>query len=453
MSASLNEHPYLVSPRKTLLTMALPVLVSLIAEPLTGLADTAFVARLGAGPLASLGIGTMILTSAFWIFNFLGVGTQTELSRHLGTGNKERASAICSASVVLALGLGTVCALAAWFTVEPAARCMGGQGEMLEHSVGYMRYRLIGAPAVLLTFSCFGALRGIQNMRAPLYIAAALNGLNVLLDWVLIFGVGPFPQLGVNGAALATTASQWFGAGWALLLVHRAIGLNRSVHMADLKRLISIGGDLFIRTGMVLAFLLLATRVATGAGADSGAAHQAIRQFFFFTALFLDAFAITGQSLIGYFMGRDDVTTARHVASTICRWSFGTGCFIMLTMLLFKHQIAWLLIPNDVFATFNAAWLVAALIQPVNSLSFATDGIHWGTGDFRYLRNAMVVSALCGMTVLITATHVATIQPLVWVWIATGVWTSVRAIFGILRIWPGSPSAPLRTRVKRRKTA
>ncbi len=437
------DHPYHRAPHKTLLTMAMPVLVSLVAEPLTGLADTAFVARLGAEELASLGIGTMVLTSAFWIFNFLGVGTQTELARHLGANNKERAAATCSASTLLALGLGLLCALAAWFIVEPAARIMGSTESMLPHAVGYMHYRLLGAPAVLLTFSCFGALRGIQNMRAPFYIAAVVNGLNILLDWLLIFGIGPLPELGVDGAALATSASQWIGALWALALVHRSIGLHSRVLLRDLTRLVSIGGDLFLRTGCVLAFLLLATRYATEAGAEAGAAHQAIRQFFFFTALFLDAFAITGQSLIGYFTGSKDIRTARHVAATICAWSFGTGCLLLAVMLLFRHQLAWLLVPQEAYATFSAAWTVAALIQPVNALSFATDGIHWGTGDFRYLRNAMIISVALGTGMLATGTTLGGLPVLVWVWVATGVWTSGRAAFGLLRIWPGSTTAPL----------
>lgn len=439
-----DQHPYLRAPRRTLLAMTLPVLVSLIAEPLTGLADTAFVARLGTEHLAALGVGTMVLTSAFWVFSFLGVGTQTELANCLGAQDRHRASMVLTASLVLALGLGTLSALLAWVFVEPAARAMGGDGEILAMAVDYMHHRLIGAPAVLLTMSCFGALRGLQMMRAPLFIAAGLNGLNILLDWVLIFGLGPFPALGISGAAIATTISQWFGAIWAVLLVHRHIGIARNVRPADLRKLIVIGGDLFVRTAMVLAFLLLATRVATEAGAQSGAAHQAIRQFFFFTALFLDAFAITGQSLIAYFMGRGTTQHARHVAATVCLWSTGTGLLMAAGMLLFQRPVAWLLVPADALAAFSQAWLIAAALQPVNALSFATDGIHWGTGDFRYLRNSMVASALCGMAVLFMTPAQQGLPALSWVWVATGVWTAMRAILGMVRIWPGVGDAPLR---------
>jgi MATE family multidrug resistance protein len=445
MAATVSARNYTTAPNTTLLRMALPVLVSLVAEPLTGLADTAFVARLGTEALASLGIGTMILTSTFWIFNFLGVGTQTELAKHLGANNSEKASAVCSASLLLALGLGVISMIAAWPFLTLAAEAMGGTGPITALAVEYMQARLFGAPAVLITFACFGALRGVQDMKAPLLIAAMVNGLNILLDWLLIFGIGPFPALGVQGAALATSASQWGGALWAILLVHRHIGFNSPVRLDDIRRLVSIGGDMFVRTGMVLAFLLFATRVATEAGAESGAAHQAIRQFFFFTALFLDAFAISGQSLIGFFMGSNDKAMARCVAKTVCVWSLGTGCLLMTVMLAGEQVIAWLLVPAEAYAVFNAPWIIAALIQPVNALSFATDGIHWGTGDFRFLRNAMLLSATVGIAILAGTALLSPDTPLAWVWTATGVWTTARAGLGLIRIWPGYANGPLGT--------
>ena len=89
-----DEHPFVRSPHRTLVSLSIPVLISLIAEPLTGLADTAFVARLGSAPLAALGVGTVLLSSVFWIFNFLGIGTQTEVARALGAGRRERAKEV-----------------------------------------------------------------------------------------------------------------------------------------------------------------------------------------------------------------------------------------------------------------------------------------------------------------------------------------------------------------------
>jgi MATE family multidrug resistance protein len=88
-----------------LVTLSIPVLFSLVAEPVTGLVDTAFIARLGSSPLAALGVGTTILSGIFWVFNFLGVGSQTEVARRLGQEDRSMAAAIST----LALLLGAIC--------------------------------------------------------------------------------------------------------------------------------------------------------------------------------------------------------------------------------------------------------------------------------------------------------------------------------------------------------
>ena len=100
-SISAAEHPFLRAPHRTLMALSFPVLLSLIAEPLTGLTDTAFVARLGATSLAALGVGTMALSSMFWVFNFLGIGGQTEVAQALGRRDPERARQITSLALLL----------------------------------------------------------------------------------------------------------------------------------------------------------------------------------------------------------------------------------------------------------------------------------------------------------------------------------------------------------------
>ncbi|MFV0420716.1 MATE family efflux transporter [Oleidesulfovibrio sp.] len=438
-----STHPFITNPARTFLSMAVPVLFSLVAEPLTGLADTAFVARLGEAPLAALGVGTMTLSAIFWAFNFLSIGAQTEVAQAVGANNRKQASNICGTALLLSLFLGVVTAAIALPFLPAAVTFMGADKELAPIAAEYIRIRLIGAPALLITLAGIGALRGLQDMRTPFWVACIVNLLNILLDWVLIFGIGPFPELGVTGAALATSLSQWAGALWTLLVVWRALKPSWNIRLHDIKRLFSIGSDLFVRSGMVIVFLLLGTRAATEAGTDAGAAHQAIRQFFIFSALFLDTFAITGQSLIGLFYGRRNITQSRKIAAFVCRWSLWAGVAMTAAMLLGQDIIGWLLVPQQTMATFTSAWIIAALIQPLNALSFATDGIHWGTGDFKFIRNAMVTASVISVASLLTVQYVQPDSLLCWVWGITGLWTSIRAYFGIVRIWPGSASAPL----------
>jgi MATE family multidrug resistance protein len=437
-----HPHPFRRAPHATLVRLSLPVLVSLAAEPITGAVDTAFVARLGAPPLAALGVGATLLSGVFWIFNFLGVGSQTEVAQRLGQQSHREAAAISALALGLGLLLGVVLLMTGYGLIPAAVAFMEATGKVYQDAVAYMRIRLCGAPAVLVTLAAFGIMRGRQDMTSPLKIAIGLNLLNIILDAWLIFGGGPLPALGIRGAAWASALSQWVGAVWAVAVVRASVGLRFKFVAADLRRLLHIGGDMFLRTGLLTAFLVLTTRAATQIGPEAGAVHQAIRQVWVLTALLLDAFALSGQSLVGYFLGRGDLRQARRVAGVVCLWSFAAGILLAVGMGLSTHWVALAMVPAAAHSLFPTAWLVALLFQPINAFAFATDGIHWGTGDFRYLRNAMLGASSVG-TVAVGLLDTTQPDALVWLWLITGGWITLRALLGIVRIWPGVGRNPL----------
>jgi len=423
---SVGEDAFVQRPHRTLVFLSLPVLFSLIAEPLTGLVDTAFVARLGAESLAALGVGTISLSSVFWIFNFLGIGTQTEVAQAAGRRELGLASRKCTLAVIMGMAAGVLLIGAGFKALQWAASAMGAAGSVHTQAVAYMRIRL-----------------GLQDMRTPLLVAVGVNALNIFLDAVLIYGWGPVPAMGIAGAAAASSASQWVGAAWSAAIVYRRLGKPHGIRAADVVSLLKIGGDLFVRTGLLTFFLLVATRAATRIGADAGAAHQAIRQVWVLASLVLDAFAVSGQSLVGYFIGSHNLHQARRAARVIVIWSLGAGGFLAAAMVLGERLSAVLLVPPEARPLFQTAWLVAAAMQPVTALSFATDGIHWGTGDFRFLRNVMILATGAGCAGLFLMDVHSTLA-LAGVWAVTGLWVSIRALFGMLRIWPAIGRSPFK---------
>jgi len=450
LDATPETHPFLTQPHRTLIVLSSPVLLSLIAEPLTGLVDTAFITRLGAVPLAGLGIGTVALSSVFWIFNFLSIGTQTEVAQSIGQKKRANAIRVTSLALVMSVAFGVLMFMIGSPGAAFLSRLMGAEAGVLSNATQYIQIRLFGGPAVLVTLAGFGALRGMQDMRTPLWIAVTINILNMVLDAPLIFGWGPVPALGVGGSALATVISQWLGALWAISATIRRLGFTWDIHLDEALSLIKIGGDLFIRTGVLTLFLLLSTRIANQISVEAGAAHQAIRQVWFFTALVLEAFAMTAQSLVGYFLGSAQVTIARQVAKLSTYWSIGTGIALAALMLLSTQPVIGLLVPQSAAAVFIPAWVVAAITQPINSLAFISDGIHWGTGDYRYLRNGMLFStAFASIAMLMIDTGAA--RAFMWVWAAIGLWIVLRSIVGIGRIWPGFGGSPLRLQANKRQ--
>ncbi len=161
-----------------------------------------------------------------------------------------------------------------------------------------------------------------------------------------------------------------------------------------------------------------------------------------FLAFLLDAFVVIAQSLIGYFHGADRRSIARLAARVACRWALVTDACLLLTLLLFDHTLAAMLVPPSAHSLFLVGLSICALTQPVNSLSFVTDRFKWGTGDYAYLRNVMIVATGTGVLLLsqIDPTHASAFAK---DWLVMTVWIVSRSTFAVLRVWPGTRNAIL----------
>jgi MATE family multidrug resistance protein len=249
----------------------------------------------------------------------------------------------------------------------------------------------------------------------------------------------------VAGSAWASTISQWLGAFLALLLLQGQIGLWHRYRLAEAANLLRVGSDLFVRTGLLTFFLAFTTRAATRIGPEAGAAHQAIRQVYVFTALALDAYSATVQSLVGYFFGRGVMQWTRRVVIVGIWWSLGTGLLLGVVMWLGRDWVIALLVPSTAVAVFLPAWALSAVSQPFNSFAFLTDGVHWGTGDYRFLRNVMTAATLiAALIVWLIPNNLP--GALTWIWAAISLWVLLRGILGLLRIFPGIGNSPFAAR-------
>jgi MATE family multidrug resistance protein len=155
-----------------------------------------------------------------------------------------------------------------------------------------------------------------------------------------------------------------------------------------------------------------------------------------FFSFFMEGFAVTAQSLVGYFLGAGQINLARHASAITTLWSLGIGTLLTGLMLIGTTLIAATFVPAEAVAIFVPAWHIAAL-------AFVTDGIHWGAGDYAYMRNGMIAATVSSAIALfLIDLHLP--NALLLVWAATLLWVTVRATFGVVRVWPGVGRAPLR---------
>jgi len=407
---------------KEIFALALPALGSLAIDPLVSLVDTAFVGRLGAAPLGALGINAAIFAMTFVVFNFLAYGTTPRVGEFIGRGQREEAGRVAAhalmiAAVCGAAALGAIQLLAPW-----VLEVMGATGELAEPALTYLRIRALAGPAVLLTMAAHGIFRGYQDTRTPLRVTMLVNLINVVLDPLLIFGLG----WGIAGAAWATLAAQWTGAILFLMLLfsgkNDAIDIKLEIPTAsDLEPFLRAGSSLLLRTGALVGTMGLATAVAARVGVAAAAGHQVANELWGFMALVVDALAVAGQALVARYLGQDDRAGARAVSNRLLFLGLVVGSALGAIMWILEPWLGPLFTDDPVaLATLASVFPVVVFLQPLNGLVFVWDGVYMGAQAFVYLAIAMVVSVVVAASVLFSAIPMG--------WGLQGVWAGITVL-------------------------
>lgn len=418
---------------REILALALPALGTLAADPLVSLVDTAFVGRLGVIPLAALGVNVALFAMAFVLFNFLAYGTTPRVARAVGRGDLEEAGRASVQALALAAGVGVVATVVLLVASRPLLLLMGAGGELLEPAEGYLRIRALAGPALLLITAGHGIFRGHQDTRTPLVITLALNVINLVLDPLLIFGLG----WGIQGAAWATVVAQWTGAAWFLMLLIRSprrfLGSDpRIPTLQELLPFLRTGSALSLRTFALIGTMTLATAIATRIGTREVASHQVAVQLWLLLALVVDALAVSGQALVARYRGEGK--DVRPVADRLLVWGIGAGFGLSLLFLLLAPWLP-LLFTDDPEAVAEVARILPFVIwmQPLNALVFVWDGVFMGAEAFRFLAVQMILSAGASAAILFS------VIPMDWglagVWWGIVTLMIVRAVTLAIRYW------------------
>jgi putative MATE family efflux protein len=405
--------PLLRSPYdREILTLALPALGALAAEPLYLLADTAMVGHLGTQELAALAIAGSLIAGAFTLFNFLTYGTTAQVARLQGAGEAQAAGRIAAQALWLssAIGIGLTVVLAG--AAVPLVDLMGGEGRTGDLAVLYLRIGSLGLSFALIALAGQGYLRGISDLRTPLVIVVAANAANVLLNLLFIYGFG----WGLAGSAWATVLAQaGMGAAFIRALL-AAPADSRRPSLERMRPLGRIGGEIFVRTTALYASFLVASAVLARVGEASLGAHQIAFQLFIFLALVLDAIAIAGQVIVGRSLGAGDAEGAYRAARRMIEWSIVAGTLFALVMLALIDVIPRVFTSDPrVVERAQAIWPLFALMQPANGAVFALDGILIGAGDTRFLMWGMLLASI-GVFVPIALGSLALGLGIVGVW-------------------------------------
>ncbi|MFH0953248.1 MAG: MATE family efflux transporter [Verrucomicrobiota bacterium] len=305
---------------RAVVQLAVPMLVSGILQNAQSLIDLFWVGSLGAAAVAAVAMSGTILMVLFPMLLGLSTGTVALVARAMGAGRPEEASEAASQSLMLGFVVGSISGVAGWFFSPHLFQILGAAPEILSDGEAYLRISLLGSFTVFVLFIGNAALQGAGDTVTPMYVMAVANVLNIVLDPLFIFGLGPFPRLGVKGAAWATVLSQAAAASVALFILfsgrsHLHTRLRQwKPHPVLSWRILRIGlpgsGQMLSRSLMSAVLM----RVVAGCGVAAVAAYGVGLRFHMI--MLMPAFALGGAAatMVGQNLGAAKPDRARRAA-------------------------------------------------------------------------------------------------------------------------------------------
>ncbi len=399
---------YMKSDRE-ILNLAVPAIISNITVPLLSLADSAIVGHLGAAAyLAAIAVGSSMFNMVYWLLGFLRMGTSGLTAQACGAADRSVAEDTLYRGLAVAVSSSLLLILLSPLIADVMMVFMSADAPTSELARTYFRIVIFGAPAVLGTYVLSGWFLGMQDSRAPMWIAVLTNVVNIIVSLLLVYVF----QWGMTGVACGTVSAQWIGLIAGLLNVKsrykpRWPGLPRVMDRKALRRFFSVNSDIFLRTLCLVAVSLWFTRAGSRQGTGTLAANALLMQLFLLFSYFMDGFAFAAEALSGKYLGRADRAGLLYAIKAVFRWGAYVSVVFTILYAVAGSWILSLLTDNrDVIET-AGRFLPWAVAVPLAGLAaFAWDGVYIGLTRTRAMLRSMIISMtvfFCGYALLTPA--------------------------------------------------
>ena len=344
--------------RRAVFLLAVPMVLELVLESTFAVVDIFFVGKLGSSAVATVGLTETMLFLLYAIGMGVAMSVTAVVARRIGEGKREEAAVTAVQAIWIALLVSLPFSVAGIVFAQDLLRLMGADEWTLTHGYPYMQWALGGNAVIMLLFTINAIFRGAGDAAAAMRVLWVANGINIVLDPILIFGVGPIEGLGVVGAAIATTIGRGVGVLMQLWILFRGGQHLRVVrsqltwHAAILWNIVrtSFGGVGQMIVAMTSWIFLM--RILAGIGSEAVAGATIAIRIMMFTMMPAWGMSNAAATLVGQNLGAQQ--PARAEASV---WR--TGVYNMVYLLAIS--VLFFALPRELMGFFTADPTVIAI--------------------------------------------------------------------------------------------
>ena len=326
------------SLNRAILLLAIPMVLEMVLESLFAVVDVFWVARVGANAIATVGLTESLLTLVFAVALGLSMSTTAMVARRIGEKNPEGAAVAAVQAIALGFVISLLIGIPCFFLAPQLLKLMGASPEIVASGTGYARTALGGSGVVLMLFLNNAIFRGAGDAAIAMRLLWVSNIINLILDPCFIFGIGPFPKLGVTGAAVATLSGRSIGMLYQFYRLRQGserIRILRSqlrLNLTVLFRLLRVSLTGMIQFGIAQASWIGLVRIISLFGAATLAGYTIAIRIVIFILLPSWGLSNAAATLVGQNLGAHQPERAE---ASVWRTGFYNMLFLGLAGLVF----------------------------------------------------------------------------------------------------------------------
>ena len=381
--------------RRHIMQLAWPSLVEMCLTSLMSLIDQLMVAQLGHLAVSAVGITQQPVLLMMVVFQAFNVGGTALASRFIGERDPESARRVTAQIITLNFCFSALLSVFMFGFARELVAFMGADETYIADATVYLRYSAVGMAMVAIPSAITAALRAAGETRIPLYYNSTANLLNIPLNWVLIFGIGPFPRLEVAGAALATLIGRLAAMVIALIVIFRMKRLPVSIRPRDLlrldgsliRRIVRVGFPSMLESVFMRVGLVIFTKAVVGIGVVEYASHQLALNVQMFSTNISMAFGAAATTLTGINLGAKKPDMAERYVRVTRRIGLIVSLALGALLFCFGPLLARAFVssedPEAPALIFNIALCMKFMLvlMPTQTSQMITSGSLRGAGD------------------------------------------------------------------------